>query len=101
MASATSQCIPIPRRRPRLLWLALLLVPVLSSAQDTPQSFDDLSAAATAARDQNDIPRAITIYGQAVKLKPDWPDGWWFLGFLQYGTNNYASARDAISHYIK
>jgi predicted Zn-dependent protease len=100
MASATSQSIPSPRSRQQFLWVALLLFPILSPAQ-APQTFDDLSAAATTAREQNDLPRAITLYARAVKLKPDWPDGWWFLGLLQYGANNFADARDAISHYIE
>ena len=84
----------------RLLGLLFVLLPIPCSAQ-APQTFDDLSAAATTAREQNDIPRAITLYAQAVKLKPNWPDGWWFLGLLQYGANNFADARDTISHYIE
>ena len=35
-----------------------------------------------------------------MQLDPKWPDGWWFLGSLQYGTNAYAPARDALTHYI-
>jgi tetratricopeptide (TPR) repeat protein len=101
MASAYSQLTVSPRRRWLLPCTALFLISALAFSQDVPQNFEDLSAAATAAREQNDIPRAITLYEQAVKLKPDWPDGWWFLGFLQYGTSDYASARDAISHYIE
>jgi tetratricopeptide (TPR) repeat protein len=49
---------------------------------------------------QNDIPRAIELYSQAVARNPAWPDGWWFLGSLQYGTGAYVPARDALSHYI-
>ena len=50
---------------------------------------------------QNDVPRAIELYTQAVSRNPQWPDGWWFLGSLQYGTGAYIAARDALSHYIE
>lgn len=59
-----------------------------------------MAAAAAAARDQHDIPRAIELYRQAVQLDPKWPDGWWFLGVLQYGLNAYGPASDALTHFI-
>jgi len=62
---------------------------------------NDLIAQASAARMQNDIPRAIELYSRAVQANPKWPDGWWFLGSLQYGTGAYVPARDALSHYIE
>lgn len=54
-----------------------------------------------AARDANDLPGAIALYQQALKLNSQWPDGWWFLGSLQYGTGAYADAKDALSHYLE
>ncbi len=85
------------------LIVALLILLVLPStfAQDTPPGFDDLVLKASAAREQNNIPQAIDLYGQAVQLNPKWPDGWWFLGSLQYATDAYAPARDALTHYIE
>jgi tetratricopeptide (TPR) repeat protein len=62
---------------------------------------NDLIVQASAARMQNDVPRAIELYSQAVERNPGWPDGWWFLGSLQYGTGAYVPARDALSHYIE
>lgn len=50
---------------------------------------------------QNDVPRAIELYSKAVQGNPKWPDGWWFLGSLQYGTGAYGPARDALSHYLE
>lgn len=88
------------------VWV-LLIAAFLTSAsfpratgQSAPNRGDDLMAQASAARMQNDIPRAIELYSQAVQINPKWPDGWWFLGSLQYGTGAYAPARDALSHYI-
>lgn len=54
-----------------------------------------------AARDANDLPGAIALYQQALKLNPKWSDGWWFLGSLQYAAGAYAPARDALSHYLE
>jgi tetratricopeptide (TPR) repeat protein len=66
-----------------------------------PLRQNDLIAQASAARMQNDVPRAIELYSQAVERNPKWPEGWWFLGSLQYGTGAYIPARDALSHYIE
>ena len=85
----------------RLLILILALFPALCAAQANPASFSDIVSKATAARDANDLPGAIELYQQALKLNSQWPDGWWFLGSLQYGTGDYASARDALSHYLQ
>jgi tetratricopeptide (TPR) repeat protein len=78
----------------------LVLVVGLARAQDRPQTFDEVVANAAAARDQGDLPHAIGLYQQAVELNPKWPDGWWYLGSLQYGTNAYASAAEALTQYI-
>jgi tetratricopeptide (TPR) repeat protein len=72
-----------------------------ATGQSEPHRGNDLMAQASAARMQNDIPRAIELYAQAVKVDPKWPDGWWFLGSLQYGTGAFVPARDALSRYIE
>src|SRR5271170_4052882 len=69
-------------------------------SQSPPGDFDTISAEAAAARAQGDIPGAIQLYRQAVELNPQWLDGWWFLGILQYGADQYAPAIDALTHFI-
>jgi len=81
--------------------LFITLLPRLCSAQASPASFSDLAARAAAAHDADDLPRAIDLYQQALKLNSQWPDGWWFLGSLQYATGSYEAARDALSHYLE
>jgi tetratricopeptide (TPR) repeat protein len=66
-----------------------------------PSEQNDIIAEASTARMQNDVPRAIELYSKAVAQNPKWPDGWWFLGSLQYGVGDYAPARDALSHYVE
>jgi tetratricopeptide (TPR) repeat protein len=94
-----------PNRAARgLVFLAAILALVLAHIQATAQSsggFDDLAARAAAARDQQNLPLAIQLYSQAEKLKPDWQEGWWYLGVLQYSSNQYSSAIDAFSHLLQ
>jgi tetratricopeptide (TPR) repeat protein len=40
------------------------------------------------------------LYRQAVKLRPSWTEGWWFLGELLYDQNQYPEARDALRRLI-
>src|SRR6202790_2772503 len=92
------------RREKSRLTLAVLLFTLLlqlCAAQANPAGFSDLATKATAARDANDVPGAIEVYQQALKLNSQWPDGWWFLGSLQYGSSAYAAAREALSHYLE
>ena len=49
---------------------------------------------------QNRIEDAIGLYRQAVKLRPSWAEGWWFLGELLYDQNQYPEARDALRRLI-
>ena len=79
----------------------LFLLPAFGFTQAAPASFADVASKAMAARDANDLPGAIALYQQALKLNSQWPDGWWFLGSLQYGTGAYADAKDALSHYLE
>jgi tetratricopeptide (TPR) repeat protein len=93
-----SQRLERSRRLTFVLAISLLL-PGLAAAQNP--SFDDLVLKASAAREQNDIPQAIELYTQAEQLNPKWPDGWWFLGSLQYGIDAFGPTRDALTHYIE
>jgi tetratricopeptide (TPR) repeat protein len=76
------------------------MLPLWATAQTNPSSFDSVVLDATAARERDDVPRAIALYSEALRLKPEWPDGWWFLGSLQYQAEAYAAGRDALTHYI-
>jgi len=80
--------------------LAALLLAAGVIAQQPPQ-FDDLARQAAAARDHGDLPQAIALYNQAEQLKPDWTEGWFYLGLLQYSTNAYPAAIDAFNHLLQ
>ncbi|HUB17657.1 MAG TPA: tetratricopeptide repeat protein [Acidobacteriaceae bacterium] len=69
-------------------------------AQSATPGFAQVSSSAEAARQAGDLPRAILLYQDGVRLNPQWSQGWWYLGALQYGANSYASAADALTHYL-
>jgi len=86
------------------LSLAAFLGPAAGAGQRGPEAapaaFDRVSEAATKARAQDRIEDAIGLYRQAVKLRPSWAEGWWFLGELLYDRNRYPEARDALRRLI-
>jgi predicted Zn-dependent protease len=79
----------------------LLTFWVLPSTAQQPPQFDDLSRQAATARDRGDLAEAIALYNQAEQLKPDWAEGWFYLGLLQYSTNAYQPAIDAFNHLLQ
>jgi tetratricopeptide (TPR) repeat protein len=81
--------------------LVLLAVSSLMPAKAQIDDFASLAASADAARQQGDVPRAIELYRRATEKNPNWPDGWWFLGILQYDQNQYQPASDALTRYLQ
>lgn len=76
-----------------------LLISRPALAQNQP-NFDELVSQASEARSAGDIPRAIQLYQQAVALNAKWQDGWWYLGLLQYQSNDYSAAQDSLTQFL-
>ncbi|HEX2662319.1 MAG TPA: tetratricopeptide repeat protein [Candidatus Acidoferrum sp.] len=83
-----------------LVGFLAFLVGVPAVAQNGSAVFSSLASEADAARVANDLPRAIQLYGQALQMNPEWKQGWWYLGLLEYQADSYSAARDALTHYI-
>lgn len=66
----------------------------------TADSFAQRVAEADAARQSGDTARAVNLYTQALQLNPSWPDGWWYLGQLYYGSNQYSQAVNSFTRYL-
>ena len=91
------------------LLLALLLSASLTLGQETvprkPRSrqepgaagFKSLVAQAEAARDKDQVDEATRLYRRAVEIKPDYAEGWWYLGMLQYESDQYVDGAEAFS----
>jgi len=83
-----------------LPWILVSLACANAPGQDHADQLQNLSANASAAREQGDISRAIELYQQALQLNPNWADGWWYIGSMQYGASNYGPAVIALTHYL-
>ncbi len=55
---------------------------------------------AAEARDSDQLDRAAALYKQALALRPQWAEGWWSLGTLEYDRNNYAAAARAFQRLL-
>jgi len=70
-----------------------------SSAAATA-AFTAAKNAAEKARAENRLDDAITEYFKTVQLKPDWTEGWWYLGTISYDQDRYQPARDAFKRVV-
>lgn len=59
-------------------------------------AFDALARKADVAREAGRLDEAAGLYQQALRLKPKWAEGQWYLGTLLYELGQYARARDAF-----
>lgn len=62
----------------------------------TPASFDDLSARASAALEKKDARQAAELYRQAVGLKPSSAESWFYFGTSLYELHRYPEALKAF-----
>lgn len=89
--------------RTAALLLLFVFVPCVGAQQNpsTDSDFAALFEAATAARDANRTADAISLYRRALSLKPDWAEGWWYLGVLLYDSDQFRDAIPAFQKVLK
>lgn len=63
-------------------------------------TFDALAKRANAARDAGRLEEAIGLYREALRLKPDWSEGRWYLGTSYYELDRYAEAATAFKRVV-
>ena len=85
------------RRSSAQLLLATLLLAVHGTRAQAPArgQFDDLARRAQADLDSRPE-EAVQLYKQALTIRPDWPEGWLYMGGALYQTGRYAEATDAL-----
>jgi tetratricopeptide (TPR) repeat protein len=86
--------------------LALSLLPRVASQTESSReasaaSFDSLAKSAAAAREAGKPEEAVRDYQRAVKIRPDWEEGWWYLGTLQYDADHFADAIPALRKVVQ
>lgn len=83
-----------------LVGISLSLAVLLGSACMAAENFDALSAHASAARVAGKLDEAAQLYRRLVELRPDWQEGWWFLGTVLYDRESYDEALDVFSRMV-
>lgn len=78
-----------------LLVLELLTTPWLRAQTPGKDQFEDLSRQAGASLDTHPE-QAIQLYKQALAIRPDWAEGWLYLGGTLYQLGHYPEATDAL-----
>jgi len=110
---ATAVCAHQPRNGPRPPWrtaISLLVLLVAASFGSLPRAvpqsnppsegFGAIAQRAAAARDSDQLDQAVTLYKKALAMRPQWAEGWWSLGTIEYDRNNYHSAAAAFRQLI-
>ncbi len=59
--------------------------------------FDRLAAEANKAREDGRVADAIGLYQRALKTRPSWGEGWWYLATLHYERDEYEPAYEAFT----
>jgi tetratricopeptide (TPR) repeat protein len=78
--------------------LALSAPPSWAQQRPTsPGNFDQVAAQAEQARGANRIEEAMELYRKALSLRPQWAEGWWYLGALLYERDAFVDAAVALS----
>ena len=99
-----------------ILVTALAVGPETSSAQSTrktppkpriaqtqpsdPARFEPLVKRADEARLAERFEEAVALYLEALKMKPKWSEGWWYIGAIFYQKDSYPQARDAFRNLV-
>jgi len=76
-------------------------LPRVSPQTQDPTDFDSLSKSAAAARESGRGAEAIPLYRRALELRPEWPEGWWYLGTLLYDADQFREAIPAFQKVVE
>jgi tetratricopeptide (TPR) repeat protein len=78
----------------------LLSFPHLAAHTSPSQNFDSIAKRADEAREADHLPEALALYSEAVRLRPSWADGWWWLGSILYDQDRFAEAQAPLKRFI-
>ena len=63
-------------------------------------TFETLKAMANAAREADEVSEAIRLYTELVGIRPNWTEGWWYLGTLYYEKDQYTDGARAFQRFV-
>ena len=89
------------KRRMAVLLLLASAAATRVAGQTAPHTFEDISLMARQAYEADRPKEAAELYAQAVKLRPEWSQGWWALGMIEYEQDRYPECREALNRMVK
>src|SRR5690348_12997740 len=89
------------RRSDAFVRLLFLFLCSLIAFCEPPQRFDSIASQAARARDSENLEEAAKLYRAAVQLRPEWAEGWWYLGTISYDLGHLPEAVEALSKLTK
>jgi tetratricopeptide (TPR) repeat protein len=69
-------------------------------ALPTAAGFEETARRADLAREQGRLEEAAAFYREAVALRPQWGEGWWYLGTLAYEADRHRECRDTLARLV-
>jgi Flp pilus assembly protein TadD len=87
-----------------LSWAAgeILSAPQTATGRPTEQlDIDGLQKLAQQEGESGKTTEAIRDYQHVLALRPEWKEGWWNLGALQYSDNRFAEATSTLQHVVE
>jgi tetratricopeptide (TPR) repeat protein len=72
-----------------------------AAAAPAGPSFEQLAKKAAEAKEAGRLDEAMQYFRQALQKKPDWTEGHWALGALQYDLDQYQEARDHFRRVVQ
>ena len=69
-------------------------------AAEAAVSFDEVARRANEAREAGRLEEATDLYREALRLRPEWADGWWYLGAMAYERDHFAECIDALRRFL-
>ena len=70
------------------------------AGEQSNAAFDKAVKLGDEARQNNQLPAALDHYVTALKIRPEWKEGWWNTGAILYEEDRYADARDAFRNLV-
>jgi tetratricopeptide (TPR) repeat protein len=90
---------------PLLHWCATgEILPTSQAATRQPAERIDIEALQKLAQQEGESGQttaAIRDYKRVLELRPEWKEGWWNLGALQYSDNRFADAESTLQHVVE
>ena len=74
-----------------IVWLMLPGI-LTGEPQQKSDTFNQLAEKAKKASEENQLAEAARLYVRALAMRPNWAEGWWALGTVEYDQDQYAKA---------